>query len=226
MKHVLTLSVLLWSAVSFSQDLNYEIRGLLSDIDQRLNRSHDQQTLLRVRERLRSTLDLLSGIQPPPSNPRSNVSCVARDNDGRDPWVLAVKDPITLRQTILPASNIGNLANCEQIKQSAVLVQNSVFVCVTKDNDGRDPWSLAHYRDGQLVSKLNNIGTLQNCITALDNAARSSQAIAFCATRDNDGRDPWIQMSVVGQTGEIHRAGSYSTLDQCVRAKIKLELAK
>ncbi len=225
MKLFLTFILFLCVSQSYAQDLTSELRGILVEIDQRLHRNHDQQTLLRVRERLRSTLDLLSGIAPPPPPVASrSLVCLARDNDGRDPWILGVKDPITLRQSALPFSNIGSRANCEAVKNSAVTVRDSIFTCVTRDNDGQNPWTISHYRDGVLVSRLNTLGSLANCVNALNHAARSSQAVAFCATRDNDGQAPWIQMSVVAATGEIHRAGSYGSLEQCLSAKIKLQL--
>lgn len=225
----LVLVLCMFASTAHAQ-VDQEIRSLLSQISRELNNSHDQRTLLRVRERLESTLDLLSdspnpGPGPGPLPPsRSNLSCVARDNDGRDPWVLGVKDPVTLQVERLAGSNVGAFANCERIKPTAVQVRDSIFVCVSKDNDGRDPWSLAHYRGGSLVAKVNNLGSLDQCIHALNNATYNSQAIAFCATRDNDGRAPWVQMSVVAESGQIHRAGTYSSFEQCVRSKIKIKL--
>lgn len=223
----LVLVLCLFASGAHAQ-VDQEIRSLLSQISRELNQSHDQRTLLRVRERLESTLSLLTDSPNPGPGPlppsRSSLSCVARDNDGRDPWVLGIKDPVTLQVTKLPSSNIGAFANCERIKPTAVQVGDSIFVCVAKDNDGRDPWTLAHYRNGSLVSKLNNLGSLDQCVQALNSATYNSQAIAFCATRDNDGRAPWIQMSVVADNGQIHRAGSYSSLDQCVSAKVKIKL--
>lgn len=228
MKKLLLALAILMSSIVHAQ-VDQDVKELLSQIRGQLNRSHDQRTLLRVRERLEDTLALLTGTAPnphPPTHPRSLVTCVARDNDGRDPWVLAVRDPITLSYTKLPNSNIGQLANCEVVKASAVQIRDSYFACITKDNDGRDPWSVAHYRDGQLVSKVNNLGTLPQCQQALQGSFNNQHAIAFCGTKDNDGRAPWVQISVVAQTGEIHRSGSYSSLEQCQNSKLKSNLEK
>lgn len=225
MKSLLCIALGLLVSVAHAQ-VDQELRVLLNEIRVELNQSHDQRTLLHAREKLKSTLDLLQGSSNPgpiPS-PRSNLTCTSRDNDGRDPWVLAVKDPITLQQTKLPSSNIGASANCEPVKRSAVQVRDSYFVCTSKDNDGRDPWTVTHYRDGQLVRKINNLGTLQNCSSALNQAIRSSAAVAFCASKDNDGRAPWMQMSVIAESGVIHTAGSYNSLEQCLSSKNKMKL--
>ncbi len=227
MKKLILLMAVICS-LPLQAQVDQEIKDLLVSIRRELNSPQDQRTLLRVRERLSDTLQLLTDSPNPNPNPgpipRSSLSCIARDNDGRAPWVLGVRDPRTLQTQKLPQSNVGELATCEQVKPIAVNVRNSLFVCITKDNDGRDPWALAHYRDGELVSKVNNIGTMSNCVASLQQAIFNSQAIAFCATSDNDGRAPWTQMSVVAETGETHKNGSFSTQDQCLRAKIKISL--
>src|SRR5690606_3889198 len=133
MKTLLFLAALLCSSVTHAQ-VDQEVKTLLNQIRAELNQQHDQRTLLRVRERLADTLELLTGSAPNPNPnpnpvPRSMVSCMARDNDGRDPWVLGVKDPITLQQTKLPSSNVGTFANCERIKPTVIQVQNSFFAC-------------------------------------------------------------------------------------------------
>tara|TARA_R110000868_G_scaffold68518_7_gene202571 strand:- start:9388 stop:10074 length:687 start_codon:yes stop_codon:yes gene_type:complete len=227
MKSMLIATLLSFSFIAHAQ-VDRDIRVLLNEIRKETEQPQDQRTLLRVRERLRSTLDLLqggSGPGPGPvPNPRMNLSCISRDNDGRDPYVLGVKDPITLSVTKLPHSNIGPEVNCREVKESAVKVRESIFACVSKDNDGRDPWSIAHFKDGKFEGNINNLGKLSDCAMAMQRSIQSSQAIAFCASRDNDGRAPWVQMSVVAETGETHRAGSYDTLVKCLNSKNKINL--
>tara|TARA_R110000868_G_scaffold117600_13_gene312445 strand:+ start:15312 stop:15995 length:684 start_codon:yes stop_codon:yes gene_type:complete len=226
MRSILIATLLSFSFVVHAQ-VDRDIRILLNDIRKETEQPQDQRTLLRVRERLQSTLELLQGgggPVPPNPNPRLNLSCISRDNDGRDPYVLGVKDPITLSVTKLPHSNIGQEANCREVKDSAVSIRESIFACVSKDNDGRDPWSIAHFKDGKFEGNINNLGKLSDCSKSLSRALRSSQAVAFCASRDNDGRAPWVQMSVVVESGETHRAGSYDTLDKCLNSKNKINL--
>lgn len=228
MKKIILAVAFVFSSLVHAQ-VDQEVKNLLNQIRAQLNHSHDQRTLLRVRERLEGTLQLLTGDGPTPGptpTPRNMVSCIARDNDGRDPWILAVRDPSTLAYTKLPNSNVGSLANCEQVKNTVVQVRDSYFSCISKDYDGRDPWVIAHYRDGALISKVNNLGTLPQCLQALQGSFHNRQAIAFCGTKDNDGRAPWMQISVIEQTGEIHRSGSYSSLEQCQSSKLKQKLNK
>ena len=226
MKRILAFAMLL--TMSAGAQVKPQIQDLLREIKEEVSHTQDRQILMRVKRNLERTLDILTdqGHDPGPRpSPRGSLSCVARDNDGQNPWVLAVKDPITLRKTKLPASNIGSLNNCNIAKENAIFVRNSVFVCIARDNDGQNPYVIAHYRDNKLVRKVNNLGSLDNCVSALRNAARSHAAVAFCATRDNDGQNPYVEMSVVADTGAIHRAGSYSNLQQCLSSSKKKEMA-
>lgn len=217
MKLILALSFLL-SSFAFGQ-IKPEIRSLLQEIREELRNTNDRRVLNRTKKQLENTLAVLQGGSSDPGQGPGGLgrlSCVARDNDGRDPWMLGMKDPQTLRTTKLSGSVLGNLNQCNVAKETGVVLRNSVFLCVSRDNDGREPYVIAHYRGNKLIKKINNLGSFNNCTTSLQSAARSWSAIAFCATRDNDGRAPWVEMSVVGESGQTNRAGSYQSLDQCL----------
>jgi hypothetical protein len=215
------LFILLLSFSALAQSpLKVEIKELLSDIGVKVKNSNDRQLLNKTKKRLENILSSLDGgVNPPPRPRNSTLSCVARDNDGRDPWVLALRDISTLKKTKLVKSNVGSLQNCQLAKDNSIVRGQNAVVCIARDDDGRSPYSIALYRGSNNRKVLNNMGSLQDCTASLGNGIANRTAAAFCVTRDNDGRSPYREMSVNLQTGSVSYAGSYSSLDQCLAAK-------
>jgi hypothetical protein len=144
--------------------------------------------------------------------------CAARDNDGRDPWILAViRDDGSI--TRLPGTVFGTNDQCRRAANGARPAGNNVIACISRDNDGRDPWIDAQISTSAgTVTRLPSLsyGTFDACIAGLGQGAVFGDQTVLCTARDNDGRDPWI-LGRVGSDGQLVRVPEvqYGTIDQC-----------
>lgn len=203
----------------FAQDPRQSIHSLLAAIQYQVSQNQNPQILMAVEQQLQNTLATLQGYSNPA--PNSSLTCVAKDNDGRDPWVLGFRDPSLLTVTKLPNSNLGSMDNCQQAKNNYAQINLALFVCVSKDNDGRAPFALAYYQNSKLVSTSNMGSNLGDCISSMQNSKRSMEAFAFCTSKDNDGRSPYTLKVVNVVSGNISTQGSYSNINDCFFAKKK-----
>lgn len=76
---------------------------------------------------------------------------------------------------------------------------SSSYVCVSRDNDGRNPWIIGEKNGVQITRLAGTVfSTKDECETALAKARRTSAGLAICASRDNDGRNPMTVMILTG----------------------------
>lgn len=146
------------------------------------------------------------------------VRCVARDNDGRDPWIMA-KFGSDGGLTRFPDFVFSTLAACQDTANSLVRVGFDTHVfCAARDRDGRDPWSYGVIAGstGSLATAA-VFGTIAQCNDSLRRARVARDFLLTCTSRDADGRDPWSFVTVNSQ-GQVslQTDAVYNTFEQCM----------
>jgi hypothetical protein len=125
----------------------------------------------------------------------SSLLCVARDNDGRDPWVLATMNGATGAITKLPGTQFATIDQCRQAIIMARPTGNKLLACIARDNDGRDPWVGAEIApDAGTVKKVTDLSfaTFDACTQGISAGRTFMDQAIICTARDGDGRDPWV----------------------------------
>lgn len=87
---------------------------------------------------------------------------------------------------------------------------NADYLCVSRDNDGKNPYTLA-FRNGAELKKING-STFQNaadCHASLSTMKMVKDGFLICISRDSDGKDPW-------QLGFLDPQGGMKKMDQSV----------
>lgn len=194
-----------------------DILRLADDIKDEIRfQTHDRRTLIRAQRNLEQALAILRGSQPAPGPGRSTLTCVDRDRDGRDPYVLGFLDPRTLSTTRIERANVGSLDQCRRIVASSInLGRGTTLSCITRDNDGRDPWAPAIIQDGRVAKVLPTLSTVEECVNSISQSISNRFAVSLCVSRDNDGRAPYMRVSYELSNGNVNNGASYSTLEEC-----------
>jgi hypothetical protein len=146
------------------------------------------------------------------------LRCIARDNDGRNPWILGAfdADASLLRfPQFLYATNEA----CQSAIAASVDVgfrQTKLF-CAPRDVDGNPPWSFGVVAlDTPSLATQIVFADVAQCQTALSSARPIGVNLVTCAPRDSDGNPPWAYVSVTSG-GEVRlQAGSaYPSFQEC-----------
>lgn len=171
-----------------------------------------------VTSHLSAIEDILSG----PARPRAEMVCVARDNDGAAPFVLAFRsDPITFNR--VNNAVFSTVRDCERaFQQVRQLDYNSALMCISRDRDGTSPWALGMLDvDRQIVNPLvlQTSGSLDECVRRLSEARDyGSTGLGFCSSRDNDNANPWV-IRLLRPDGTISSGTqTFVSYDACMRA--------
>lgn len=190
-------------------DLAYQVADQLYYDIQRVSASQEQA----IQTHLNQIKQILNG-----SNQDGKLVCVSRDNDGRNPWILAYQEnPVTgtrftnavFDSEISCKSTIENMRPIDSYRQ---------LFCSTRDNDGRDPWQVAifnsYYRTVSVVPR-SSIGNNVECRRAVADARLFGQDIALCTSRDGDGRTPFNAV-LYKADGTIEKGlDTFSTYNEC-----------
>ncbi|MEM6531995.1 MAG: hypothetical protein AAF654_05195 [Myxococcota bacterium] len=159
-------------------------------------------------QELRSCVDDLESRH----DPDGRLLCVARDNDGRDPWIIAERIGINVtrfRQTVY-----GTRADCDAGIDGAREFSGQRWVCTSRDRDGRSPYTLTPLMENRLGTDL-IYGSLSECLGALDDAVDTFDGTLVCSSRDRDGRDPW-NIYTIDENMNVDRTSlSYRSIADC-----------
>lgn len=169
---------------------------------------------------VRSASEIRSGNVCRSGGGNSSLICVAKDNDGRDPWILATLN-VNGTVTRLQGTQFSTIDQCRQSTAAARPLDRSVIVCIARDNDGRDPWVGAQiFLDTGTIQKIPDLSfsTLDQCTQGIGAGRPFRAQVILCAARDNDGRDPWI-LGRLGN-GALTKIPEtvFTTVDQCYRS--------
>ena len=215
----LLIILFIFSTSAFAQEA--EILTLVDQIEDEVRfRSHDRRTLLLAKRNLQHALDTLRGNPSPIPPRRTELSCIDRDRDGRDPYILGYLDPRTLSTSRIPNTNVGSIHQCQNIVANSInLSQGATLTCITRDNDGREPWAPVIIKDGRVEKRLNSLGSLNNCLSSISQSIANRFAVSLCVTRDNDGRAPFMRISYELSSGRVNNGATYNTLQECENSR-------
>lgn len=88
-------------------------------------------------------------------------TCVSRDNDDSNPFVIA---SFFTDKTIKRTEVFKDLLQCQGVVRSARLTAEAWMVCVPRDNDGSAPWiRLVVKRDGATVRQSETYQSFESC---------------------------------------------------------------
>ena len=142
--------------------------------------------------------------------------CVSRDDDGRNPWVVAsMKDDGTTLK--LPGVLFKTFDQCKAaVSSSRNILDSFSLLCTSRDGDGRTPFEIFKVSSDNTVTNEGLVfKEFEDCTASLQKAKQTPKSIIACASRDGDGRDPWALFAVTeSTTNKTHL--SYKTRDECL----------
>jgi hypothetical protein len=206
------------SAKTQDSTQNFDIEAKSAQIAQEI-RQNGRYLSLDQRNRISTQLDGIRDIIYGGNSTPALIACVTRDNDGRDPWILAVREGINVRR--IAGTVFANQAECESGMQTIRSIGTTSLMCVSRDNDGKNPYTLATFNastpGAYTASKLGAVmPDMQSCVGTIRRAVIRQNLTLLCVSRDNDGRAPWIAASLDSRSGQFQRGTeAYNTIDVC-----------
>ncbi|MBS1958630.1 MAG: hypothetical protein JST80_04080 [Bdellovibrionales bacterium] len=220
MKALLLLTVTLTSTGAFAQQTSGDIVRDSAQLASEIRRESPYLTRAQAAAISEKIQDIRTIIYGGSSGSDLNLTCVSRDNDGRDPWVLGVRDGINVSR--LTSAVFANNADCTSAINNAKSFRGVAVTCVSRDNDGRAPFQFATIvNDGGV--KANKVaksisGSYADCQGTLNRALPSSgrDQLTYCTSRDNDGRAPFVAVNLDIRSGNAQAGSeSFNAIDQC-----------
>lgn len=210
---VLTTSQV-FAAGQSRKDLKRQISAAMQNIHGEINYDDASDDQLReVLNKLNQALGILSSDGG--GDLQSRLTCVSRDNDGREPYQIARENP-DFTTTKIPGT-VLSAADCKTVIGSIRQIRGYDMLCVARDNDARGPFQiLAAPKNGGKEVRIASVDSLQSCLDNISHIQVNKQFLAICAARDNDGRSPWVRTVLDLSNGSVKTTGeSYGTLQQC-----------
>jgi hypothetical protein len=174
---------------------------------------------IEIQQHLQAIRNVLKG-SPGGSQPgKENYVCVSRDNDGRNPWMLGVRDFTNIVR--IPGTVTNTKEDCEKNLNNTRLVRGGLLACFTRDDDGRNPWRMNFLGFDNRLILLDRAITndYQTCVRTTNDTKITRDGILYCASRDEDGRNPYV---IVGYrmdgSGSSVGNETYFTYEQCKAA--------
>jgi hypothetical protein len=129
--------------------------------------------------------------------------CASRDNDGRSPYVMAIRRGIQVERLL--GETYSSEFDCQQAFRSIRKIAGNSMLCVSRDNDGRNPYQIAALR-GKSMARISRTttNTKMECEQTLNSLRPSFDGIVtFCTSRDNDGRNPYTAVNLDLNSGRV-----------------------
>lgn len=141
--------------------------------------------------------------------------CVSRDNDGQNPWVIGVREGVTV--TRITQAQYSTKTGCEGALSAARDIRGSLLICTSRDNDGQNPYQIGLLQGKSLIKVVSSIVSTQSECSEMVRSIRVQGRLAtFCGSRDNDGRSPYVAVALDLSTGQVTKGSeSFSSIQQC-----------
>jgi hypothetical protein len=188
-------------------DKAYQVAAQLGSRESSLSSSQQAQVA-------RDLDHLMSVLNGTPTPDRSYL-CVSRDNDNNRPYVLAYKDFANVVRIQSAAYN--SMEECQQALANGQRINENLFVCATRDNDGSNPWKMVAINggSGSVMLQRSVLNTLADCITASRAMQVRPEGVLYCGSRDNDGGRPFAQTGYKLDGTFVQGRDEYETLGDC-----------
>lgn len=153
-----------------------------------------------------------------PSQQLGHLTCVARDNDGQNPYVMAIREGINFTQ--IQGSVTNSLQDCQNQIQSILQKAGMSLICVSRDNDGMAPFKLGllNLNSASVVSQGSQIvyNSRASCQAAAQQSHQTNGGVIVCGSRDGDGMSPFNQY-LLGPSGQVQRGNaSFNSMSECM----------
>lgn len=219
---LITLTVSFFSNAQ-AQNQNRQKNRVLTQIDQlysSVDRSRLEPVQLRqIQDLLFQAEEIVYGSRRPP---RVNYICVSRDNDGRDPYSLAIQNADRSVQKL--SLTYSSIELCERAIRSGRYVSGKYFICSSRDNDGRNPWSIYSLSSSKAQKHSMVFSGFETCEQALKDGLDEQEYFFVCSSRDSDGRSPWslyrYQKTVNGSFVRVD-GQTYNSYEDCQRNQLR-----
>ncbi|QLY24545.1 hypothetical protein [Bdellovibrio sp. KM01] len=158
------------------------------------------------REQINKSLDsirrVLDGdLEGPGGGGDSRYTCVSRDNDGRAPYSLAIREGINVTRLQI---TYDTLPSCEQAMNLIRYIGYKGLICTSRDNDGREPTLLALLNGGQAARISKTVMNKADCLETLRTLRPDrNNNIVMCVSRDADGRNPYVALNLNMNNGSV-----------------------
>lgn len=216
MKKFFIFGVIFLSLILAHASTPSELVDLLDDIQKALKTSTaPEEDLLDARDHLAEALSLIRGNGSIPSTITSLV-CTPRDNDGANPYILAIKDHLTLSETRIPGT-IQDKPDCELSRAAAKQLSQAVVVCGSRDNDSKAPFAAVAFNTRtKTTARLGVFSHLTNCLNGLAGSVQGLDHLVLCASRDNDGVAPFVAYTLNAKTLAVGKGSTnYQNTAEC-----------
>lgn len=146
------------------------------------------------------------------------LQCVARDNDGSNPWILA-RFSEDGQFTRFPQFVFSTQSQCQDAANNLVRVGFDTLVfCSTRDSDGSSPWSYGLIRGSNGTLATQAVFQMHSqCQDSLRHARIARDFLLSCTSRDADGGNPWVFVTVHSAGQVVLNADAvYTSFGQCL----------
>lgn len=189
-----------------------ELRGVAD----RLSPEQERKVMIHLRA-IRNVVrggDVGGGFPTDPGHAPS-YRCVSRDNDNRAPYVIGIRDGLNVSR--IRGSQFASESECQEALASTRYLMGETLICVSRDNDGRNPYQIAKL--GTDVVRLPRTLTpdVRSCgeLRAKLRPARDGRVL-FCNSRDNDNRAPYKAISLRLSDGDVQTGSEiFNTMGEC-----------
>jgi hypothetical protein len=146
----------------------------------------------------------------------SQYTCVSRDNDGQNPYVIAVKEGVNL---IRLKETFNSNQSCQAALGSTRPLGGVTLMCVSKDNDGSNPFQIGILNSSGIIRIGRTVSSnAVECQATLNKMRPNRGGVSLCASKDNDGQRPYVAMNIILATGAIEVGSeSFTEISACER---------
>lgn len=197
---------------------NYERQG----INNLLNRISDAiefsdagpREVSKAKDLLREALYVLDGRRQNPSE--NQFTCVSRDNDGRSPYSIGLKNIETLE--LINVKNVVYSENqdCLDAVTKSKNLGTSQIICGSRDADGRSPYAIFQITGTQAKNTKITYDSLAGCNNAIAISKITRSVVGFCGSSDGDGRSPYAVFVIDRESGSLKKQNTtFNSLEEC-----------
>ena len=218
MKRLILITTLVFAfamqaqATPLEVEKNPDIERQAFDLAMQIGRQ-GQSLALGQRQQIAADLQAVGELVAGHSRPK--FACVSRDNDGRSPWALGLRNGVDVKQLGVVYASVDE---CEAAKRESRMVRTSTLMCVSRDRDGRAPWVVGALDGSGAVTLFRATVTqdLPSCAAFLKRFVIAGDAALFCGSRDDDGRAPFVPASVDLSTLAVTKGSTvFTTVEKC-----------
>jgi hypothetical protein len=169
----------------------------------------------QIARHLESIKRIMNGAGHEEPGTNGEYTCTSRDNDGRAPYVFAVRQGIQVVR--ISGETFTTQDECRRTLDSIRQISGRALFCSSRDNDGRSPFQMAVI-SGTQIARIQRtvVSTRQDCETLVRSLQPRRGSVLFCTSRDNDGRSPYVAVDLNLYSMQLQVGSeSFSTLQGC-----------